>query len=87
MGELMSLPNIGKEMVRKLKSVGITTTEELKEIGSKNAFFKLKMNYSNSCLVHLYCLQGAIDLVDYTALTPEMKEELKQFSDSLKELE
>lgn len=85
MVELISLPNIGKEMETKLKSVGIMNAEQLKESGSKQAFAKLKLKYANVCLVHLYCLQGAIDLIDYTELTPEMKKKLKQFSDHLKE--
>ena len=36
MGELSSLKNIGKEIERKLKTIGINTAEELKEIGSKD---------------------------------------------------
>jgi DNA transformation protein len=83
---LNQLPNLGKEMESKLKSVGIMSAEELQEEGSKNAYLKLKMKYSNVCLVHLYCLQGAIDLVDYNKLSLEKKEDLKKFSDSLKHI-
>lgn len=85
MTALITLPNIGKEMERKLTSVGITTAEELKIEGSKNAFLKLKMKYSNSCLVHLYCLHGAVELVEYNKLPVQVKDDLKGFSDSLNE--
>lgn len=44
------------------------------------------MSYSNVCLVYLDCLQGAIDLVEYNNLPINVKNELKEFSDSLKEV-
>lgn len=84
MPDLTSMTNIGKEMARKLKAVGIDTSEKLIEIGSKEAFFKLKETYPNVCLVHLYVLEGAISNTEYNALSEEKKKELKKFSDSLK---
>lgn len=71
-------------MERKLKSVDITTAEELTKLGSKEAFFRLKIRYPNVCLVHLYVLQGAIDGIAYNRLSDEIRSELKKFSDSLK---
>ncbi len=79
MSELTSLCNIGKEMERKLHSVGISSAEELIRLGSKEAFFRLKTRYPNVCLVHLYTLQGAIG----NCLQDEVKRDLKQFSDCL----
>ena len=76
--------NIGKEIEKKLKNVGICSAEELAQAGSKEAFFRLKMRYPNVCLVHLYTLQGAIDNVEYNSLPDEVKRDLKSFSDSLK---
>lgn len=84
MAELTSLRNIGKELERKLKEVGIETAEELKRIGSKEAFARLKLRFPQVCLVHLYTLQGAIDDLDFNMLSEEMKVELKNFSDSHK---
>lgn len=84
MAELTSMRNIGKEIEKKLKSIGIGSAEELTQIGSKEAFFRLKMRYSNLCLVHLYTLQGAIDNIEYNQLPDEIKRDLKIFSDSLK---
>lgn len=42
MSELTSMMNIGKEMERKLTTVGIDSAEKLIETGSKQAFLKLK---------------------------------------------
>lgn len=84
MAELTSLQNIGAEIEKKLRSIGICSAEELLRTGSKEAFFRLKMRFPNVCLVHLYALQGAIDDMEYNRLPEEVKNELKQFSDSLK---
>lgn len=83
MSDLMSMINIGKEMERKLKAVGIDTQEKLIETGSKEAFLKLRETYPNVCLVHLYVLEGAISNTEYNELPEEKKKELKRFSDSL----
>ncbi len=40
---------LGKTMERKLHSVGIHSAEELKNIGSKQADFRLKAQYPNTC--------------------------------------
>lgn len=82
--ELSSMRNIGKEIEKKLKAVGIYSAEELKELGSKKAFIRLKMRYPNVCLVHLYTLQGAIDSIEYNRLSDEVRNNLKSFNDGLK---
>lgn len=82
--ELSSMRNIGKEIEKKLKSVGICSAEELTKLGSKEAFFRLKTRYPNVCLVYLYTLQGAIDNMEYNQLPDEVKRDLKRFSDGLK---
>jgi len=84
MSELMSMTNIGKEMARKLTSVGIDSPEKLVELGSKQAFLKLKEAYPQVCLVHLYTLEGAICNTEFNCLSEEKKTELKEFSDFLK---
>lgn len=84
MTDLTTMINIGKEMAGKLKSVDINTAEELIEIGSKEAFFRLKTRYPQVCLVHLYTLEGAIQSVEFNCLSEETKANLKEFSDSLR---
>lgn len=84
MAELTSLRNIGKEMEKKLTSVGIDSAEKLIESGSKQAFMKLKEAYPSVCLVHLYTLEGAITDVEFNSLSEGKKKELKEFSDFLR---
>ncbi len=84
MSELTSMMNIGKEMEKKLVSVGIDSAEKLIETGSKQSFLKLKETYPNVCLVHLYTLEGAICNIEFNSLSEDKKKELKEFSDFLK---
>lgn len=84
MADLTTMPNIGKEIASKLKSVGIDTAEQLREIGSQEAFLRLKIKYPQVCLVHLYTLEGAIQSLDFSRLSEETKSKLKEFSDALK---
>ena len=84
MTDLTSMRNIGKELERKLKLAGIESAEELTAIGSKGAYFKLKLRFFEVCSVHLYALQGAIDNIDFNMLSEEAKKDLKAFADELK---
>lgn len=84
MSELTDMMNIGKEMAKKLKAVGIDSSEKLILTGSKQAFLQLKQEYPNVCLVHLYTLEGAITNTEFNCLSEEKKKELKEFSDFLK---
>lgn len=84
MAALTSMRNIGKEMERKLQSVGICSAEELIQAGSEEAYLRLKLRYPNVCLVHLYVLQGAVSNLDYNRLPEDVKRDLKRISDGLK---
>ena len=57
MGELAKLPNIGKVLEEQLNQAGITTYEELKEIGSRQAWLKIKAMDDTACLHRLYSLE------------------------------
>ncbi len=84
MSDLTAMMNIGKELERKLVSVGIDSPEKLIKLGAKEAFLKLREAYPNVCLVHLYTLEGAIYNTEYNRLPEDKKRELKAFTDSLK---
>ncbi|MDE7202646.1 MAG: TfoX/Sxy family protein [Lachnospiraceae bacterium] len=84
MSDLTSMINIGNEMAKKLNTVGIDSSEKLIELGSKQAFLKLKEAYPQVCLVHLYALEGAILNTEFNSLSEDKKRELKEFSDFLK---
>lgn len=83
MSNLMKLKNIGKELSKKLESIGIASKENLIELGAEEAFVRLKENYPKVCLVHLYTLEGAITNTAYNKLPDSRKKELKQFERSL----
>ena len=80
MTALTEMLNIGTEMARKLKSVGIACAEDLIEVGATEAFARLKAEYPNVCLVHLYTLKGAIQNVEFNCLSEKTKASLKAFT-------
>lgn len=79
MGELSKLPNIGAAVEKQLDDVGIKTYEQLKEVGSKEAWLKIKAVDPSACINRLYALEGAIKGVKKNQLSPEIKTELKEF--------
>jgi DNA transformation protein len=79
MSELSKLINIGKEVEKQLNQVGINTYEELMEIGSKQAWLKIKSIDNSACIHRLYALEGAIREVKKSELPVNVKEELKEF--------
>jgi len=76
---LSQLPNIGKELERQLNEVGITTFEQLSEIGSKEAWLRIKNSDDSACINRLYALEGAIQGIRWHNLSEEIKKELKEF--------
>ena len=82
---LTDMKNIGKEMARKLAAVGIDSPEKLTAAGSEEVFFRLKTVFPQVCLVHLYALEGAIRGIDFSCLPDSRKQDLRTFSDALKE--
>ena len=77
MGELITLPNIGKELERQLRDVGITTIEELKAVGSKEAWRQILTNDPSACIMRLSALEGAIQGVRWHNLDADTKSDLK----------
>ena len=78
MAEVTTL-GLGKTMEKKLHSVGIHSAEELKEIGSKHAFFRLKEKYPGTCVVILYHLEAVIRGCEMKQLEDTCKAELKTY--------
>ena len=54
MESLDNMLNIGKEMKRKLFSIGVRSSEDLIRLGSKEVFSQLKEQYPNVCFCLLY---------------------------------
>ncbi len=85
MGELSKLPNIGKVVEKQLNDVGINTAEDLINIGSKEAWLKIKEIDESACLNRLMALEGAIQNIRWHNLSKEDKENLKDFYNLQKE--
>lgn len=79
MGELSKLPNIGKTVEEQLVQVGIHTAEELKEIGAKAAWLRIKEIDESACINRLMALEGAVQGIRKTMLSDEVKADLKVF--------
>jgi DNA transformation protein len=79
MQTIESLPNIGKTLAEKLEKVGISSPEELKEVGSENALLRIRKIDSSGCYNMLCALEGAIQGIRWHGLSKERKAELKEF--------
>ncbi len=79
MGELSKLPNIGKVVEAQLNEVGITTTERLKNLGSKKAWLKIKEIDDSACINRLCGLEGAVQGIRWHDLDNQTKQDLKHF--------
>ena len=81
--ELSKLPNIGKVLCQRLIEVGIETAEELKRVGSENAFIRLRVLDEGACMHELMALEGAVQGIRWHSLDDERKEELRVFHRTL----
>lgn len=79
MSNLTKLPNIGKELSKCLEQVDINSEEELKKIGSENAFIRIKTIDSTACFSKLCALEGAVQGIRWHQLSLQRKQELKEF--------
>jgi DNA transformation protein len=77
--KLTELPNIGKVVAEKLVQVGITSPEELKTLGTEQAFIRLLTVDETACFSMLQGLEGAIQGIRWHNLPKERKEELREF--------
>lgn len=83
MGDLSKLPNVGKVLEKNLNEIGVYTQEQLVQMGSEEAFLRIRMSDSGACLHMLYGIQGAIEGIRYTLLSQSTKQDLKNFYNSL----
>lgn len=75
----LTMIGLGKTMEKKLHSVGISSAEELIQLGSREAVSRLKAAYPHTCVVILYHLEAAIQGIAIKELAPACKAELKTF--------
>ncbi len=84
MNSLTKQVNIGSVLAKKLTEVEILTIEELRAVGSEQAFIKLDTIDCSACINKLYALEGAIQGIRWHNLSQERKNELKEFFKSVK---
>ena len=82
MGELSKLPNIGKVLEKQLNDVGLNTVDDLINLGSKEAWLKIKEIDDSACLNRLMALEGAIQNIRWHNLSEEDKDNLRNFYNS-----
>ncbi|MDL2206287.1 TfoX/Sxy family protein [Eubacteriales bacterium OttesenSCG-928-N13] len=84
MSELGALPNVGKVLESSLNQIGIETPEQLREMGVKQAFIRIRAQVDpGACVQMLYGLQGAVDGIPDKLLSSEVKLDLRMFFKSL----
>ena len=79
MSSLLKQINIGKILGQKLGQIGLHSIEELRELGSEQAFIRIKTMDTTACINTLYALEGAVQAIRWHALAKDRKEELLVF--------
>jgi len=78
MTSLTSLPEVGPVLAGHLTAVGIPDAETLREVGTHEAFLRIRAQRDpGTCLSMLTGLDAAIRGVRATALPPEVKADLR----------
>ena len=77
--ELTKLPNIGSKLARQLEQAEIRDSEELRAVGTETAFLRLLAQDPTSCLHKLTAIEGAVQGIKKSQISPERKAELKEF--------
>lgn len=72
-------PNIGKYLAEKLVMAGITSIDDLKDIGSEATFIRLMTLDHTLCINVLYALEGAVQGIRWHTINPGRKAELLDF--------
>ena len=76
--KLTDLPNIGPKVAGDLGTAGISTPEELREIGAEGAFLRIRAQAdASACLHELEALAGAVEGVRKPQLSEARKAELR----------
>jgi len=80
---ILGVHNIGKVLELKLEAVGIDSLEELKRVGTEEAFLRLLANNKNTSRSVIFSIEGAITGVRWHYLNEERKIELREFYNSV----
>lgn len=84
MSALSQLPNVGTVLEDHLIAIGVKTPEQLKEMGSREAFLRIKIQRDSGACLNMLCgIQGAIEGIRWKYLSDKTKQELRAFYNSL----
>ncbi|MGC5327541.1 TfoX/Sxy family DNA transformation protein [Brevibacillus sp. SYSU BS000544] len=79
MKKTMNLKNIGAKTEPWLREIGIQGYDDLNQLGSVEAYRRLKEKYPEKInLLALYALEAALWNIHWLELAPEVKEQLKR---------
>ncbi len=84
MSNMTDMANIGPKLEAQLAEVGIHTPEELKAVGSREAWLRIKAMDPSACLMRLCALEGAIRGIRWHNLDEDIKKEMQAFYHSHK---
>jgi|AGTN01.3.fsa_nt_gi N-acetylglutamate synthase and related acetyltransferases len=78
-GALSQMPNIGPKLEAQLMKAGIATPGELRAVGSREAWLRIKAFDPSACLMRLSALEGAIRGVRWHNLDADVRQSLREF--------
>lgn len=78
MGALENELNLGPTSAGWLREIGVTTLDELREMGAVTAYCLAKARHEQASLNLLYALHGALTGQKWNALSPETKAQLQK---------
>lgn len=90
--KISDMRNLGPAVEKDLNAVGITTAQQVIDIGAEETFIRMllgrqKIGRSAKCCnaSYLYAIYGAIHDIDWRELPAKLKEEYKAFTAELRE--
>lgn len=84
MGELQNLPNIGGKLEDQLRRIGVHTIDQLRAIGSRQAWRHILAIDPSACYMRLCALEGALQGVRWHDLSEQIKGQLREFYQTCK---
>ena len=77
--------NLGPKTAQEISSIGITTLEQLQEIGWENACIQIATAYPHRCNLNMFtAIIGAIENEDWRKISPSLKQQAKNLCNELK---
>ncbi len=77
------IQNVGPVMMDKLKTIGISSLDELNRQGYEKVFIQLQTVYPDLCICSFYALAGAVAGKRWHSFSPGEREVLKQQFDRI----